>query len=232
MAKLFLLRHFKSQWNEENRFTGWVDVPLLPGWEKQAQKASRKIFKENISSVYTSPLTRNKASVLGVFDYYNKKYPIFIHLDKGRMRKKGHFREINKKYLPVYVSQDINERYYGKLQGLDKKKAMKKYGEEKVQLWRRGFKRRPPGGESLRKTLKRVAPIYRKYIKRDLKEGKNVLVVSSHNSLRALMKCIERIPNEEIAKVEVTYGGLIKYTFDNNGKLKKKEEIKLKVAKK
>jgi len=229
MAKLFLLRHFKSRWNEENRFTGWVDVPLLPGWEDQAKKTSKKIFKENISIVYTSPLTRNKESVLGVFDYYNKKYPIFIHLDKGKMKKQGHFKEINKRYLPVYVTEGLNERYYGKLQGEDKRKMMQKYGKEQVHLWRRGFKNRPPGGENLRKTFKRILPVY-KHVKKNLREGKNVLIVASHNSLRALVKYIEKIPNKEIDKVEIAYGGLIKYQFDKKLKLKKKETIK--VAKK
>ena len=232
MAKLFLLRHFKSQWNEENRFTGWVDVPLLPGWEDRAKKTSKKVFKENISAIYTSPLIRNEATVLGVFDYYDKKYPIFIHLDKGKMKKQGHFKEINRKYLPVYVSEALNERYYGRLQGLEKKKMMQKYGEEKIHLWRRSFRRRPPGGESLAKTLKRMAPIYKRYIKRDLRENRNVLIVASHNPLRALMKHIEKIPNQKISEVEMEFGGLVRYQFDKKLKLKKKEVIKLKLAKK
>jgi len=109
---------------------------------------------------------------------------------------------------------------------------MKKYGEEKVQLWRRGFKNRPPGGESLKQTLKRATPVYKRYIKKDLKEGKNVLVVASHNSLRALVKYIEKIPNKDIASVEISYGGLTKYTFDKKLKLKKKEVIKVRLAKK
>jgi len=226
MAKLFLLRHFKSQWNEENRFTGWVDVPLLPGWENKARKTAKRIFKHKIDSVYSSPLIRNQHSVLAVLDN-SKKYPIFIHLDKGKMRSLGHFKELNKKYIPVYISQRLNERYYGKLQGANKKKIMQKYGNKLVHLWRRSFRRKPPRGESLKKTCKRTNLVFKKYIKEDLKKGKSVLVVASHNSLRALIKHIEKIKPKDIIDVEVAYGGLIKYDFDKKGKLKKKEIIKI-----
>jgi len=210
MAKLFLLRHFKSQWNMENRFTGWVDVPLIEGYEKEAKKSAKKIFKSKISSVYSSPLIRNQTSVLAVLEYIDK-YPIFIHLDKGRMKRWGRFKEINKKYIPVYITEKLNERYYGDLQGENKAKMMKKYGEEKVHLWRRGYKNIPPGGENLKRTYKRVAPFYRKYILKDLQKGKNVLVVASHNSLRALVKCVQGISDKDIINFEIKYGGLLEY---------------------
>lgn len=232
MAKLFLLRHFKSQWNEENRFTGWVDVPILKGWENQAQKISKIIFKNNIEAVYSSPLIRNKASVLGVFNYNDEKYPIFIYLDKNKMKDWGNFKEINKNYIPVFLSERLNERYYGKLQGLNKSSTIKKYGESLVHLWRRSFKKRPPGGESLRSTMKRALPIFKKYIKKELKKGNNVLVVASHNSLRALVKHIEKIKDKDISAIEIDYGGLIKYEFDKQLNLKKKEVIKTRFAKK
>lgn len=232
MPKLFLLRHFKSRWNEENRFTGWVDVPILDGWEEQAQKTSKIIFKNNIGTVYSSPLIRNKSSVLGVFNYYDKKYPIFIHLDKGKMRDWGNFKEINKKYIPVFISERLNERYYGKLQGLNKSSTIKKYGENLVHIWRRSFKKRPPAGESLRGTMKRATPVFKKYIKKDLRNGNNVLVVASHNSLRALVKYIEKIKDKDIANMEIDYGGLIKYEFDKKLNLKKKEIVKIRFAKK
>lgn len=214
MAKLFLLRHFKSQWNEENRFTGWVDVPLLPDWEEKAKKISREVFKNNIAAIYSSPLVRNITSVLAVFKYYNKKYPIFIHLDQGKMKTWGEFKEINKNYIPVYISERLNERYYGKLQGLNKRETMKKYGKELVHLWRRSFLGRPPGGENLKMTVKRAAPIFNNYIKKDLRAGKNVLVVASHNSLRALIKHIDKISDKDIINVEVDYGELIKYKIN------------------
>jgi len=227
MAKLFLLRHFKSQWNLENRFTGWVDVPLMEGQDEKAKKMSKKIFKNKIDVIYSSPLFRNQDSVAKMLDYISK-YPIFIHLDKGKMKRWASFKKINKKYIPVYISESLNERYYGKLQGENKKKMMKKYGKEKIHLWRRGFKNIPPGGENLKKTFRRAVPFYRRYIKKDLKRGKNVLVVASHNSLRALIKHIEKISNKNIINVEIDYGALLKYEFNKSGLPKNKLFGKLK----
>lgn len=227
MAKLFLLRHFKSQWNLENRFTGWVDVPLIETDSRKVKRTARKIFKHKISSIYSSPLFRNQGSVAKLLECLASKYPIFIHLDKGRMRKWGKFKELNKKYIPVYISERLNERYYGNLQGKDKEKMMKKYGKEQIHLWRRGFWDVPPGGENLRRTYRRALPIYKKYILKDLKKGKNVLVVASHNSLRALVKYIEKIPDDDIVNVELDYGALLEYNVNKSGLPKNKYFAKL-----
>jgi len=206
MSKLILLRHLKSQWNMENRFTGWVDVPLI--------ESEDEIPLIDFDIVYTSPLIRNLHTVLKVFERNNKKYPIFRHF-KDKMEEWGKFEELNKDYIPVYVSEALNERYYGKLQGLDKEETMKKYGKEQVQLWRRSYKVAPPGGESLADVVKRAVSFYRKYAEKDLWSGKNVLVVASHNSLRALVKYIDKISDEEIINFEIPFGGLLKYEFDN-----------------
>jgi len=128
------------------------------------------------------------------------------------MKKWGNFREVNKNYIPVYISENLNERYYGKLQGQNKKEIMEKYGADKVHLWRRSFKNAPPEGESLEQTYKRTIPFFKKYIEKDLKKGKNVLIVASHNSLRALIKYLEKISDKDIINIEVDYGGLINYT--------------------
>ena len=204
MAKLILLRHFKSQWNLENRFTGWVDVPLM--------KADFEIPTLNFDVVYTSPLIRNLHTVLKVFEK-KEKYPIFRHF-KGKMKDWTYFKELNRNYIPVFVSEALNERYYGRLQGLNKKETMKKYGKEKVRLWRRSYKVTPPGGESLADVVKRTTPFYKKYIEKDLKGGKNVLVVASHNSIRAIIKYIEKIPDRDIINTEVPFGGLLQYKSD------------------
>jgi 2,3-bisphosphoglycerate-dependent phosphoglycerate mutase len=224
MATLLLLRHLKSQWNLENRFSGWVDVPLMKKVTKKAKELAKKIFQFKIDAIYSSPLFRNQQSVALILEYVNKKYPIFIHLDKERIKKWGNFRAANKEnYIPVYISENLNERYYGKLQGLNKKKIIQKYGAEKVHLWRRDFNVSPPGGETLKEVLKRAVPFYRKYIEKDLKRGKNVLVVASHNSLRALIKYIEKIPEEDIINIEVLFAGLIQYDFDKSLKIKNKK---------
>jgi len=205
MPKLILLRHFKSQWNEENRFTGWVDVPVL--------KADFEIPILDFEVAYTSPLIRNLHTVLKVFEK-QEKYPIFRHF-KDKMQKWGTFEELNKDYIPVYVSEALNERYYGKLQGLNKEATMEKYGKEKVQLWRRSYDVVPPGGESLADVVKRVTPFYKKHAEKDLAEGKNVLIVASHNSARAVIKYVEKISDKDIIKVEMPFGGMLVYEFAN-----------------
>jgi 2,3-bisphosphoglycerate-dependent phosphoglycerate mutase len=223
MPKLFLLRHLKSQWNLENRFSGWVDVPLMKDTEKRTRELAKKIFNFKVDTIYSSPLIRNKGTILKIFGYFDKKYPIFIHFS-GRMKEWGNFGKSKKEnYIPVYVSEALNERYYGLLQGMNKEKMMKKYGVEKVRLWRRSYNARPPGGgESLADVIKRTTPFYKKYIERDLKKGKNILVVASHNSLRALIKYIEKIADKDIINVEVPFAGLIYYDFDKSLKLKNK----------
>ena len=193
MAKLFLLRHLKSQWNLEDRFTGWVDVSLTKEDPKEIQKIAEEIFRFKIDTIYSSPLFRNQDSVLKILEYLPGKYPIFIHLDKGKMKKWGHFKDLSENDLPVYVSEKLNERYYGKLQGLNKEEMIKKYGTEKIRLWRRSFNIAPPGGESLKDVYARTIPFYKRYIEKDLKQGKNILIVASHHPLRAIVKYIEKI---------------------------------------
>lgn len=207
MTRLILLRHFKSQWNLENRFTGWVDVPLM--------RTKFKIPAFDFDVVYTSPLIRNLHTVLKVFEKKDK-YPIFRHF-KGKMKNWSYFEELNQDYIPVFVSEALNERHYGKLQGFNKEKTIKKHGKEKVHLWRRGYDVVPPGGESLADVVRRTTPFYKKYIEKELKNGKSVLIVASHNSLRAVIKYIEKISARDIINVEVPFGGLLQYKFNEKG---------------
>lgn len=226
MAKLILLRHLKSQWNVENRFSGWVDVPLAKEGIKKAKETAKKVFKNRIDVAYSSPLLRNQNTLVRILDYVDKKYPIFIYLDEGRMKRWGKFKELHKNYLPVYISENLNERYYGKLQGLNKSETIKKYGAKKVKLWRRGFNNDPPGGgEGLDEVYKRAIPFYKKYIERDLRKGKNILVVASHNASRAMIKYIEKISNKDIIDVEVPFGGVIEYEFDKSLRIKNKNVL-------
>jgi 2,3-bisphosphoglycerate-dependent phosphoglycerate mutase len=213
MAKLFLLRHLKSQWNQDNRFAGFTDGPLAKGQEGTLKELSDKIFQNKIDIAYTSPLFRNMDTVAKIFEWQELKYPFFIHLDPGKMQKWGHF-DGKGNYIPVCVSEKLNERYYGELQGLNKEETIEKYGKEQVQLWRRSYNIAPPGGESLKDVFKRAVPFYKKYIEKDLEFGKNVLVVASHNSLRAIVKYAENISDEKISEVELPFGSLAKYDFD------------------
>jgi len=191
MAKLLLLRHLQSQWNLENKFTGWTDVPLSQEGIESAKETAEKLAGFKIDKVYTSPLIRNRKSVSLILE------------------------KLGKDNLPIVVDKALDERNYGKLQGLNKDEVKKKYGEEKVHLWRRGWDAAPPGGESLKDVYKRTTAFYQKHIEKDLKEGKNVLVVASHNSLRAIIKHVEKISDQDIVKVELAYGELRVYDFNN-----------------
>lgn len=223
MAKLFLLRHIKSQWNEENRFTGWTDVPLNENDVYDAKLlADKTINRFKINKVYCSPLFRNMDTVAKMFKYGNKKYPVFFHLDGGKMQKWGNFTDLSENDVSVFVSEKLNERYYGRLQGINKEDAKRIYGEEKVKLFRRSYNIAPPGGESLKAVFKRTIPFFKKYIEKDLKKGENVLIVASHNSLRAISKYIEKISDEKVIGFEIPYSGLIEYEFDEKMRLKEK----------
>ena len=191
MSKLILLRHLKSQWNKENRFTGWTDVPLSEEGIKSARETAKSLARFQIDKIYTSPLIRNKETVSLVLD------------------------NLNKKDLPVVIDKALNERNYGELQGLNKDEVKKKYGEKKVRLWRRSWNIAPPGGESLKDVYQRTMPFFKKHIEPDLKEGKNILVVASHNSLRAIVKYVENVSNEDIINLEIPYAGLRAYDFEN-----------------
>ncbi len=187
MAKLLLLRHLQSQWNKENRFTGWTDIPLSEEGIESAKEVAGKMAGFQIDKVYTSPLIRNRGTVSLILE------------------------SLGKKDLPVVVDKALDERNYGRLQGLNKNDIKRQYGEEQVRLWRRGWNDAPPEGESLKDVYNRVVPFYEEHIEKDLKSGKNVLVVASHNSLRALVKHLENIPDEQIINFEIPTGGLKEY---------------------
>lgn len=203
MSKLILLRHLESQWNKENRFTGWTDVPLSKEGIRSAKEVAGKLAGFKIDKVYTSPLIRNKETVS----------LITRAAAKGGEEDLSSLTNLGKKDLPIVIDKALDERNYGKLQGLNKDEMKEKYGEEQVRLWRRSWNQAPPEGESLEDVFNRVVPFYRRYIEKDLKEGKNVLVVASHNSLRALVKYLDKISDEEIINLEIPTGSIKKYDF-------------------
>jgi 2,3-bisphosphoglycerate-dependent phosphoglycerate mutase len=175
----------------------------------------KKIIENNkIDRIYTSVLFRNMRTVEKLFEDTDR-YPVFVHIDKGRMKEWGFFEKEGSKEFLVFVTEKLNERYYGKLQGLNKEMLVKRYGKEKVLLWRRSYDMAPPGGESLKDVYKRVVPFFKKNIEKDLENNLNVLVVSSHNSLRAIVKYIENISKDDILKVELDYGSLVVYNYKN-----------------
>jgi 2,3-bisphosphoglycerate-dependent phosphoglycerate mutase len=195
MPILVLVRHGQSRWNLENRFTGEVDVDLTPEGKLEAVEAGKKLKGLQFSCCFTSVLKRAEET-LGII-----------------------LSEINGTSLPVIKDKALNERNYGRLQGLNKAETAKEYGAEQVEIWRRSYSVRPPGGESLEDTAARVIPYYDREIEPLLRKGENILVVAHGNSLRALMMSLEKISPQEIASVNIPTGIPRVYHFNKKFEL-------------
>jgi 2,3-bisphosphoglycerate-dependent phosphoglycerate mutase len=191
MPKLVIVRHGQSRWNLENKFTGWIDIDLSPKGEEEALEAGGKLKGYKFDKAYTSDLIRAQRTL-----------DIIL-------------KEIGQEDIPVEKDKALNERMYGDLQGLNKDECREKFGEEQVRLWRRSYDIAPPNGESLKDTADRVMPYYEKKIKKDLEEGKDVLLSAHGNSLRALMMYLENISKDDILKTEIPTGHPKVYEFDN-----------------
>lgn len=217
--KLVLVRHGQSVWNLENRFTGWTDVELSNNGIKEAKEAG-KLLKENeftFDVAYTSVLKRA-----------NETLNIIL-------------KELGEENIPIHYSWKLNERHYGALQGLNKDDTRKKYGDEQVKIWRRSAFVKPPLlneeddrypgmddkykdlkkselplGECLMDTLKRVIDYYETEIKKSLLRGQNVIISAHGNSLRALIKYLEDISDDDIMNVEIPTGKPYVYELDDN----------------
>ena len=225
MTQLILLRHGQSQWNLENRFTGWVDVPLSEKGKKEASDAGLKLKDFRIDKVYTTPLQRaNMTFRLAWEAIGDSRYPLFKYLDGG-MKDWAHF-EGGGDFIDVMITPAFNERFYGDLQGLNKEESKAKFGEEQVRIWRRSFDVPPPNGESLKDTLSRVLPVYNATVAVDLKAGKNVLISAHGNSLRAIAKQVEGLSDEAVASLEIPTGVPIVYELDADLKVVSKRVYK------
>ena len=193
MPDLILLRHGESQWNLENRFTGWVDVPLSPKGEAEARAAGEKLRGRRIDKLYTSVLARA------------------IETARLALEVAG--------IGPVPTERDaaLNERMYGDLQGLNKAEAATRFGAEQVRQWRRSYDVRPPGGESLADTAARVLPYWRDHLLPDLAAGRNLLVVAHGNSLRALVMHLDGMTREQVLGLEIPTGVPLLYELGPGG---------------
>ncbi len=217
--KLILLRHGESIWNLENRFTGWTDIGLTKNGQNEAKKAGILLFNEglNIKKIYVS------------------------YLKRAIKTSKICLKQLKTENPDVIYDWRLNERHYGDLQGLNKSETAKKFGKEQVLIWRRSYdtpppalslndKRHPkydilykkvekrllPNSESLKDTLNRVKPLWLNQILPKLKSGENILIVAHGNSLRAIVKILKKISNEEIIKLNIPTG--IPYIFSFNEK--------------
>lgn len=214
MPRLILLRHGQSQWNLENRFTGWVDVDLTAEGEAQARRGGELIAQAGFKPavMFTSVLTRAKRTGA-------------LALESAGLKD-----------IPVIEDWRLNERHYGGLTGLNKAETAEKHGEDQVKIWRRSFDIPPPaaevGGEwdlsndrryagiavpateSLKDTIARVLPYWEARIVPELKAGKRVLISAHGNSLRALVKHLSGISDADIASLEIPTGQPLVYELD------------------
>ena len=237
--KLILLRHGESQWNLENRFTGWKDVSLTDTGIKEANFSGQQLLKMNIiiNSVYTSLLNRATETtdiVTGIINFPKEQ---------------------------IKYDWRLNERHYGALQGLNKSETASKYGEDQVQIWRRSYDIQPPlldmdderhprrndkfknilgelpVGESLKNVVDRLKPFWNKYVNYITQNKGCHLIVAHSNSLRAIVKILDQLSDEDIISVNIPTGVPLVYTLDrslnvlekeyliNDDKLKEKQEI-------
>lgn len=190
MVYLILLRHGESQWNVENRFTGWVDVDITSKGEEEARKAGLALQTYPIDMLFTSALLRaiRTADIV--------------------------LQSAGKGFIPIERSEKLNERHYGDLQGLNKDEVGEQFGKEQLKIWRRSYDTPPPNGESLKMTQERVLPYFHEHIIPVLKEGKNVLITAHGNSLRALIAELEQLTKDQILELNIATGKPIVYTID------------------
>ena len=227
MRKVVLVRHGQSVWNLENKFTGWTDVELSSKGIEEAISAGRTLKEKgyHFDVAYTSVLKRANDTL----DYILKEMG---------------------EDIPIHYSYKLNERHYGALQGLNKDETRAKYGEEQVHLWRRSATVRPPElteddprypgkdpkykdltkeelplTENLMDTVKRVIEYWNSDIKKDLEEGKDVIIVAHGNSLRGLIKYLDQLSDEEVMNLEIATGTPICYELDENLKPMKHYEV-------
>ena len=226
--KLVLIRHGQSEWNLENRFTGWKDVDLSEQGKEEAKKAWQELKKAGFEfDVAYSSYQKRAIKTLNIV-----------------------LEQIDELHIPVYKSWRLNERHYGALQGLNKAETAKKYGDEQVHIWRRSFDVPPPAledddernvkfdpkyknldekdmpkGESLKDTIARVMPYWESDISKSIKEGKNVIVAAHGNSLRALIKYLLNIDNEKILDLNLPTGVPLIFEIDKDLKITKAPEL-------
>jgi len=216
MSYLILVRHGESRWNLSNKFTGWVDVPLSKKGVKEAAAAAKELKNIKVDQAFTSHLERAHETLTIILSQ-QEMTGIFLH--HGGKKEKWYTCDSYSERTEIlaHSTRELNERYYGALQGLNKSAVRKKYGKEKVLLWRRGYSVRPPGGESIEDVYKRAIPVFRKRVMPLLAEGKNIIIVSHGNVMRTILKYIEDIPAELIPHIDLPSAEPIIYRYSKRG---------------
>lgn len=203
MPYCILIRHGESQWNLENRFTGWVDVPLSPKGEQEARAAGEKLKSYKFDKAFTSVLKRANDTLRIILEITNQTH------------------------IPIEYDKALNERHYGALQGLNKAETAAKYGEEQVKIWRRSYDVPPPKdktelnpdgySESLKDTAARTLPYWEKKIFPEIKNGKNIIVAAHGNSLRSIVMHLDNLTKEQVLELNIPTGVPLLYQFNTDG---------------
>lgn len=226
MGTLYLVRHGQSQWNLENRFTGWVDVPLSEKGIQEAIQAGKKLKDIVFDTLFVSHQLRAIQTLHYILlESTMNKTPILFHAEE-RIHNWEHYTGNPEKELPIYQNIALAERYYGDLQGLNKDETRKKYGEEQVHIWRRSYDVPPPNGESLKDTANRTIPYFKEHIKPLLLQGKTILISAHGNSLRSICMYLENISEQDIPSLEIPTGIPIQYELDETMTVKNKVVMK------
>jgi len=200
---LILVRHGQSEWNAKNLFTGWENPGLTETGITEAKNAGDLINNLDIGfdCLFTSALIR--AQLTGTII----------------------LKTINQEDIKIIENKSLNERFYGDLQGMNKDECKQKWGEELVQTWRRSYELGPPGGETLKETGDRVLPYYLNEIHPMLMQDMNILVAAHGNSLRSLIKYLDKVSDEDIVKLEIPTGAPIHYRFNEDCKVMYKKSL-------
>jgi 2,3-bisphosphoglycerate-dependent phosphoglycerate mutase len=226
MTQLVLIRHGESTWNAQNRFTGWVDVPLSPRGREDARKAARTLAGHGvvIDVCFTSLLIRAiETAVICLTEGKAgccSRSPVLKHAaDDPDWRGWDRYEGEPAEEIPVFPSQSLDERCYGRLQGLNKRLTVERMGETRVRLWRRSFSVRPPGGESLADTAARTLPFFKARIMRHVRDGDNILISAHGNSLRSIIMHLDRLGEHEVAGLEIATAVSMIYDMDAQGRV-------------
>ena len=199
MAYLVLVRHGETEWNAKGLWTGWTDIPLSAKGHEEARLAGEALKDIQFDLAYTSALKRAKETLIDI-------QKVTGQID-----------------LPTTEDKALNERNYGDFTGKNKWEVKEQVGDEEFQRLRRSWDHPPPNGESLKMVYERVLPYYESEILPKLKEGKNIIVAAHGNSLRALIKHLDNVSDEDIPKLELATGGIYVYQVDSEGKVTAKE---------
>lgn len=200
---LVLVRHGQSEWNKLDLFTGWKDPDLTDQGVREAHRAGRLLREQDVSFdiAYTSALLRAQRT---------------LEIILG---------EIGQTDLEVVKDARLNERDYGQLAGLNKEDARKRWGADKVLMWRRSYDVPPPGGESLKDTAARVLPFYKSRIWPGVRAGQNALIAAHGNSLRALIMYLEELTAKQIIERELPTGAPLVYRLTDNGQVAERRDL-------